>query len=284
LRNSTSVRALVLGAAGQLGRELVNLIPGAVGVSRAEVSVADLDAVMRAVESSGAELVFNCAAYNAVDRAEEESELAFAVNAAGPLNVAIACKHHGARLVHFSTNYVFNGLHPKPYVESDPVHPLGLYARSKAEGEARVLEELSAALVIRTAALYGRSGSAIKGGSFPERVVARARAGESLAVVGDQTVNPTYAVDLARAAIELAHQSMEGVVHAVAEGCCSWYEFAVAALEASGLDAAVRQTTTAELASAAQRPPNGCLSSSRIRPLRPWRAALKEWATSPRGA
>ena len=257
---------------------MVNLVAGAVGFTRTEVSVADLDAVLRAVESSRAEVVFNCAAYNAVDRAEEESDLAFAVNATGALNVAIACKHFDARLVHFSTNYVFNGLRKKPYVETDPVHPASMYARSKAEGEARVLEELPTALVIRTAALFGIAGSASKGGSFPERIVAKARSGEPLSVVADQTVNPTYTVDLARAAVELAHQRMEGVVHAVAEGCCSWYEFAVAALEAGGVQAPVRRASTAEIGAAAQRPANGCLASGRIRPLRPWRAALKDWA------
>jgi dTDP-4-dehydrorhamnose reductase len=270
---------LVFGAGGQLGREICRVLPDAVGLTRAEASVVDLASVMGAVGSAAPDVVFNCAAYNAVDRAEEESDLAFAINASGALNVAIACEHFGARLVHFSTNYVFDGEHDRPYVEADAVHPLGIYARSKAEGESSALSALPSALVIRTAAVYGAQGSAIKGGSFPERIVFRARAGDPLSVVADQTMNPTYAPDLAVASVGLAADGMEGVVHVVAEGCCSWHEFAVAVLAAYGVAAWVSPAATESLGAAAPRPPNGCLRSSRLEPLRHWQEALREWAT-----
>ena len=244
----------------------------------------ELASVMDAVGSVAPDVVFNCAAYNAVDRAEEESDVAFAINASGALNVAIACEHFRARLVHFSTNYVFDGEHDGPYLEADAVHPLGIYARSKAEGESSVLGALPSALVIRTAAVYGARGSAIKGGSFPERIVLRARAGDPLTVVADQMVNPTYALDLAIASVGLAAGGMEGVVHVVAEGCCSWHEFAVGVLEAYGVAASVSPITTESRGAAAPRPLNGCLHSSRVAPLRPWREAVREWARAAKQA
>ena len=277
-------RALVFGAGGQLGREICRLLPDSVGLMRSDASVVDLASVMDRVGSAAPDVVFNCAAYNAVDRAEEESDVAFAINASGALNVAIACEHFRARLVHFSTNYVFDGKHDRPYLEADVVHPLGIYARSKAEGESSVLSALPSALVIRTAAVYGARGSAIKGGSFPERIVYRARAGDALRVVADQTVNPTYVADLAVESIGLAAEGLEGVVHVVAEGCCSWHEFAVGILEAYGVAATVSPVTTESLGAAAPRPLNGCLRSLRVALLRPWQDALREWARAAKEA
>ena len=122
------------------------------------------------------------------------------------------------RLVHFSTNFVFDGRLDRPYIEEDEANPLGVYARSKLDGENAALKVLPEALVIRTAAVFGDQGSAIKGGSFPQRIVERALRGERVRVVADQHVNPTYARDLARAAISLASADISGVVHVVADG------------------------------------------------------------------
>lgn len=228
--------------------------------------------------------MFNCAAYNAVDRAEAERALAYAVNSEGPANVAMSCARHGVRLVHFSTNFVFDGALERPYVETDIPAPLSVYGSSKLEGEQRVLEILPEALVIRTSAVFGDTGSAVKGGSFPERIVSRARLGLPLRVVADQRVNPTYAGDLAPAAIKLAESRLEGVVHVVAAGCAGWDEFAREALSELGVTAKVEAIVSAELATPAARPLNGCLESSRAAPLRPWREGLHEWAVRRRGA
>lgn len=277
------VKALVLGAGGQLGSELVRLLPEAVGYSRLELSVSDRAGIEAACLRHKPLVVFNCAAYNAVDKAESEPELAGAVNAAGAENAAAACARHGVRLVHFSTNFVFDGRLERPYTEKDEAKPLGVYGRTKLDGEMAVLAALPQALVVRTAAVFGDRGSAIKGGSFPQRIVERARRGEPIRVVADQRVNPTYARDLARAAILLASSDLAGVVHAVAEGCCGWDEFARAALAACGVDAAVEPMTTAELAAPAARPPNGCLGSVRTEALRPWQEGLAEWAANWQG-
>lgn len=273
-----AVKALVLGAGGQLGSALMRLLPEGVGFTHAELSITDRVGLDTALLRHRPEVVFNCAAYNAVDRAEREPAVAHEVNAMGPATAGAACLDRGARLVHFSTNFVFDGSLGRPYVEPDVARPISAYGRSKLAGEQAALAVLPDALVIRTAALFGDRGSVVKGGSFPERIVERARLGERLHVVSDQLVNPTYAWDLAEAAIELAAAEMTGVVHVVAGGCCGWDEFARAALAECGVDGEVESVTSAELAAPAARPLNGCLGSVRTAALRPWREGLARWA------
>ena len=274
----------MLGAGGQLGRELSRMLGSESGIPHDQVSIADAEAIERLLASRRPTLVFNCAAYNAVDRAESERELAFSVNAEGPSNVARSCARHGIRLVHFSTNFVFDGGLDRPFVESDPPAPLSVYGASKLEGEQRVLELLPGALVIRTSALYGDTGSAIKGGSFPERILSRGRAGEALRVVADQKVNPTYAADLAPVAIQLAESGAGGIFHVVAAGCAGWDEFARAVLEESGVVAEVESVSSLDLQAPARRPLNGCLSSDRFEGLRGWRDGLRDWASRRAGS
>jgi dTDP-4-dehydrorhamnose reductase len=276
------LKALVLGAGGQLGSDLARLVPGAVALTREQLSVADAAGVRAALERHRPEMIFNCAAYNPVDRAEIEPEQAMLVNSDGAFNVAAACRSLGVGLVHYSTNFVFDGRLERPYVESDPVGPLGAYSRSKADGERRVLAEHPDALIIRTAALFGGAGSRAKGGSFPDRIVRAAREGKPLAVVADQKVNPTYTPDLAEASVELAASGMVGLVHVVAEGCCGWDEFARAVLTECAVDWPVESVSTSASAGIARRPLNGCLASERVQPLRPWGEALREWAAKGR--
>lgn len=270
--------ALVLGAGGQLGSELMRLIPGAVGLSRHQLSITDVPGLDRACVDHRPTVVFNCAAYNAVDAAEGDPQQAFKVNSDGPANLGATCNRHGAQLVHFSTNFVFDGSLDRPYVESDPVNPLGVYGKSKLEGEQRLLTIMPGALVIRSAALFGDSGPSTPGRSFPDRILARARSGEGLRVVSDQRVNPTYARDLAATAVKLAERRTTGLLHVVAEGCCAWDEFARAALAECGVRAQVQAVMSAEVVLAARRPLNGCLASERTGALRPWQEGLHEWA------
>ena len=248
-------------------------------VSREQVSITDAGALDALLAERRPEWVFNCAAYNAVDRAETERDEAFAINSQGALNVAVACNRHQAKLVHFSTNFVFDGRLERPYVESDPPSPLSTYARSKLDGEHRVLQALPKALILRTAALFGGN----RGLSFPERIVQRATEGGQLRVVSDQTVNPTFTGDLARAALELAEKGESGIFHAVAQGCCTWYEFAKAVLEVAWLPVRLEAVSTTDFAAPAQRPRNGCLASEKIRALRDWREGLNDWARSAPG-
>jgi dTDP-4-dehydrorhamnose reductase len=268
------LHVLITGAGGQLGSDLTDLLPGAAAFGHRELPVEDTAAVRQAIERSQPEVVFNAAADNAVDAAEADPARAEAVNGRGAQAVAIACADLGVRLVHFSTNYVFDGAAADPYSEEDEPNPLGAYARSKLMGERLVLEALPAALVIRSSGLFGVRGSAVKGGSFPERIVARARQGQPLRVVSDQRLNPTYTRDLAAAAIELARQRLEGVIHVVAAGCCSYLELAERSLSLAGVQARLEPITTDSLAAPAPRPKNGCLVSTRTSPLRPWQEGL----------
>jgi dTDP-4-dehydrorhamnose reductase len=269
------VRFLVTGAGGQLGGDLLDRLPGAIGLTRAQLSVADRDAVREAV--SGFDVVLNCAADNAVDAAEVAPERAFAVNAEGPGNVAWACREAGARLVHFSTNFVFDGSGSEPFTEEDEPRPLGAYGRSKLEGERRVREQMPEALVVRSSGLFGWRGSAVKGGSFPERILKRARAGEPVRVVDDQLLNPTYTADLADGVLDLVGRDVRGVVHVVAGGCCSYWEMAVEATRLAGLSVPVEPISSARLDAAAPRPANACLGSVRVPSLRHWQEGLAAW-------
>ena len=271
------MQVLVTGARGQLGRDLCQALPAAIGLGRDELAVDDRVAVRQTVSQIRPDIVFNCAADNAVDGAEREPERAFAVNGAGPEHLAVACRAVGARLVHFSTNYVFDGGAADPYTEKDEPRPQSAYARSKLEGERRVVDALPTALVIRASGLFGLDGSAVKGGSFPERILAKARAGEPLAVIHDQRLNPTFTRDLAAGTLELVEAGTEGLVHLVAADCCSWWELAGEAVRLAGLDVEVRQLTSDAFPGAAARPRNGCLRSVRAPFLRSWREGLADY-------
>lgn len=276
------VRALITGAGGQLGRDLVRLLPEARGLGREALSITDGAAVTAALRELRPDIVFNCAAYNGVDAAEDPSSPAWAVNAEGPGVVAAACREEGVRLVHFSTNYVFSGELPRAATEEDEPDPRSAYARSKREGELRVLAELPDALVVRCSGLFGSGGSAVKGGSFPERILARARGGDPLRVVDDQRLNPTSTAELAAGVVELVTDGLTGVIHLVAQGCCSWYEFSVETLRLAGIDRSIEPITTP--AGGAPRPHNGCLASVRVSPLRPWQEGLADFVRSSDGS
>ena len=226
------------------------------------------------------EVASKLAGYNAGDRAEQDPAAAAAVNAEGAANVAKACRGVGARLVHFSTNYVFDGKADRPYTEVDEPRPLSAYGRSKLEGELRVLDGLPSALVIRSSGLFGHGGSAIKGGSLPDRLLARASGGGRLSVVSDQRLNPTFTGHLADASITAAAAGSTGVLHLVAGGCCSYHEFAVELLRVAGVDAEVDSVATTSDGTTADRPLNGCLISIRAEPLPTWQEGLRAyWQT-----
>ena len=258
----------MLGAEGQLGSELVRLLPGAGVKARIE----DGAAIDELLDARRPDAVINCAAYNAVDRAETERNLAQLGNARGPAVVAAACRRLGATFVHFSTNFVFDGSLDRPYVESDEPHPISAYGASKLAGETAVFESGARALVIRTAALFGGPRS------FPRRILERASSAKRIPVVSDQTVNPTYARDLAEATLELLDRDFTGIVHVVGGGCCGWDDFARAVLEEFGVRSEVEAVATDAFPAAARRPRNGCLDTTRFRLLRPWREAVHAWA------
>jgi dTDP-4-dehydrorhamnose reductase len=277
------VRALVAGAAGQLGRELRAHLGEELlwAGGRGELDVTDEAAVAALVARLRPDVVFNATAYNRVDAAESEPERAFAVNALAPRALAEAARDAGALLVHVSSDYVFDGASARPYLEDDPARPLSVYGASKLLGEQHVLASGAEALVVRTSGVLGRGGSAQKGGSFVDRILAQARAGKPLRVVADQVFAPTFADELAAALIGLARRGVRGLCHVTNEGSCSWHGLAEAALAAAGLALAVEPITAAELKLPARRPSYSVLDTSRYRqlglaPLRHWKDALAE--------
>jgi dTDP-4-dehydrorhamnose reductase len=277
------VRALVVGAAGQLGREVVTLLGADVAWAgdRAEIDVTDGGAVASLLDRVRPDVVFNATAYNRVDAAEAEPGAAFAVNSVAPHLLARASHDVGALLVHYSTDYVFDGTASRPYREDDTPRPLGVYGASKLAGETLASAAGAGHLVIRTSGVLGRGGSEQKGGSFVERIVARARAGEPLRVVSDQVFAPTCAADLARASLALVGAGARGLFHVTNAGSCSWHDLACAALAVAGLEASVEPISSAELTLPARRPPYSVLSCEKylslgLPPLRQWREALPD--------
>jgi dTDP-4-dehydrorhamnose reductase len=275
------MRALVAGAAGQLGRDLVAALGTdlAWAGGRAELDIADAEAIDALFKRVRPDVVFNAAAYNKVDGAESEARRALEVNALGPSCLARAARDTGALFVHFSTDYVFDGSATRPYREDDCPRPLGAYGASKLAGEHLVASARGESLVIRTSAVYGRGGNRQKGGSFVERILEQARAGRPLRVVSDQTFSPTYSPDLAAAALALVKAGARGLVQVSGAGACSWHEFAVTALRLSGVEAAVEAIQAADLNLAAARPRYSVLDNGRYQgfglpPLRPWVEAL----------
>jgi dTDP-4-dehydrorhamnose reductase len=277
------LRALVVGADGQLGRELVAQLGEELAWSggRAELDVTNDNAVTTVIERVRPDVVFNAAAYNKVDGAEIEPGRALEVNALAARGLALASRAVGARLVHFSSDYVFDGKARRPYREEDCPRPLGCYGISKLTGDHLVAVAGEEHLTVRTSGVFGAGGSRQKGGSFVDRILAQAREGRPLRVVADQTFAPTAARDLAAAAIALARAGTRGLVHVTNEGACTWHQLAEAALAVSGIDAPLEPISAEQLGLPARRPPFSVLDTSRYRdlglpPLRSWRDALAE--------
>lgn len=273
------MRALVTGGGGQLASDLTQLLGAeAHAYTRAQLDIADAGAVARALEEVQPEVVFNCAAFHNLDRCEADPVRAWEVNVQGVRNLA----RSAAKLVHISTNYVFDGCREQPYGEDDLPAPQSTYALTKLAGEHAAIAYGAGALVVRTAGLYGLHGSASKGGNFVRRMLARARAQGALSVVADQRLQPTFTADLAQAILDALQSGAEGVVHLTASGECSWHEFTEAIIEYAGLGAAVEATSTTIDPDGVKRPLNGVLARPRadslgLVALRPWREALRDY-------
>ena len=215
---------------------------------RDELDILDAEAVALAV--ADADLVINCAAYTAVDAAEEQEDVAYAVNATGPAVLASACAATGARMVHISTDYVFSGDATTPYAEDAPLSPTGAYGRTKAAGETAVRDSGANALILRTAYLYGRGGAC-----FPKTIAKAGRERGALTVVDDQIGQPTWTRDVASFMLRLLEaDAPAGTYHATSAGQASWYEFAKEIVAAAGLGDIVAPTDSAAYVRPAPRP------------------------------
>lgn len=266
-----SARYVLIGAKGQLGSDLVRTFPGIgtlISLTHEHIDVLDAPKAAQTLASLRPTHVINTAAWNLVDRAEDEPRAAFALNGDAVGTLAATCERIGAALVHFSTDYVFDGDKQAPYVEDDTPNPLSAYGESKLAGERLARERCGRAMVIRVAALFGIARSSGKGGSnFVETMLRAASAGRTLRVVADQVTTPSYTVDVARTVWHLLPDAPPGIYHVSGSGETTWYEFARAIFEREGLTPALQAVSAADFGARAKRPAYSVLGHPALRAL-----------------
>lgn len=233
-------------------------------------------------------VVINAAAYNQVDVAEKEPQAALSVNALAVRNLAMACRQIDARLVHFSTDYVFDGMAGRAYVESDEPHPLGAYAVSKLAGEMYARAYLDHPLIIRTSGVFGPGGLRTARGNFVELMLRLAARGQAIRVVEDHVASPTFAPALAARTADMVEKKIEGIVHAGGGEPISWFDWAVKIFDAAGLKPPLQPTNEREFRTAARRPrysalSNGKMESLGIRPMPALDQAIGQYLGSREG-
>lgn len=272
---------LVTGETGQLGYELKKLLPpGTVFLGREALDLADAAEPRRLFEKYRFTALVNTAAYTQVDQAEIEREKALAINAKAPGILSELCRKNGARFVHFSTDYVFNGESSTPYRETDPIDPINYYGQTKALGEKSVLDANPEALVLRTSWVYSQHGK-----NFVKTMASLGRDRDELKVVNDQIGSPTWALDLARVTKLALETDLRGVYHYSGEGTCSWYDFACAIKERLGFKARITPIPSSEFPTKAKRPRYSLLSKEKIKrdlgvTIPTWRESLDQMLSS----
>ena len=265
------MKVAVIGANGQLGSDLCRVLAAqkilAIPLTRRDIDVANSHQVHEVIASTAAQVVISTAAFHKVEECEEEPATAFAVNAIGARNLAMACKSKNAVLVHFSTDYVFDGSHREPHTESDLPHPLNVYGVSKLAGEGMIDLSWERSFVVRTCGLYGLAGSRGRGGNFVETMLKKTTENAPIRVVEDQVLTPTFTGDLAEAISRLIQTEHYGLYHISAEGQCSWYEFACKIFELESLSVDLKPVNTSEFASPVRRPAYSVLSKGKLKSL-----------------
>ena len=257
------MKILVTGVKGQLGYDVVQELERrgieAVGVDIDEMDITDAQSVDRVIRQVSPDAVIHCAAYTAVDAAEENPELCRRVNAEGPGNIAAVCKELGIKMIQISTDYVFDGQGERPWEPEDPCAPQSVYGRTKYEGELAVQKLLDNYFIVRIAWVFG-----INGKNFVKTMLNLAKTHDTIRVVNDQFGSPTYTYDLARLLADMVVTDKYGVYHATNEGVCSWYEFACAIFKEAGVSVNVVPVTTAEYGAKASRPANSRMSKEKL--------------------
>jgi dTDP-4-dehydrorhamnose reductase len=272
------MRVTIFGASGLLGKELMRESGGdtVTGLTSRDADIRDSDRVQKALRETHPEWAILAAAYTDVDGCESNRDLAFAVNRDGALNVAAAAKQVGARLLFLSSDYVFDGKKTAPYETADERNPQSVYGQTKAEAELRLLELMPDCCIARTSWLFG-----IGGKCFPDTILKLAASRPALDVVNDQRGCPTYAVDLARAIIQLCRKNARGIVHVTNAGDCTWFDFAAEIVKSAGLSTTVRPVSSQQMARPAPRPAYSVLSPASMQSLGiempSWHDALRRY-------
>lgn len=259
-----SHKVILFGANGMLGHALQEVFISARLISHQEIDITDEDAVMKIVVQQSPEIVINAAAYTDVDGCEENKKHAFSVNGHGPGNIAAACNEAGATLIHYSTDYIFDGTKSE-YREDDQPGPINVYGESKLMGEINIAKNLDDFRIIRTSWLFGDHGK-----NFVDTILALSKQLAVVRVVNDQTGKPTYTNDLARKTAEII-SCEPGIYHITNEGVCSWFEFAE-----TFIPNAVACSTD-EFPRKAKRPAHSVLTNTKTTPLRHWKEALNDY-------
>ena len=279
-------KVIVFGGGGQLGIELCQEFERRQWMvqrfDRQMLDVTDASAVEGAIAQADPQFVINSAAYNQVDIAESEPSAAFAANALAVRNLAMGCRQTGAQLVHYSTDYVFDGTKGSPYIETDAPHPLGAYAVSKLAGELYAQAYLDDPLIIRTSGVFGPGGMFTPRGNFVELMLRLARSGNPIRVVQDHVASPTYAPAMASRTADMVERNLRGVFHLGGGEPISWYDYTKLIFELAKVEPSLTPTDEREYRTAARRPKYSALSNSKleaagIAPMPPLQQALTDY-------
>jgi dTDP-4-dehydrorhamnose reductase len=281
---------LVTGAAGQLGQAIQYIAPNYsdcqfIFAPSKELDITNQDQVNSFFEVNTIDFCINAAAYTAVDKAETEPEKAVLINVVGPKNLAKACKKHQTKLIHISTDFVFDGKLDKPYLETDLTNPLGVYGQTKLDGEKAIIENMDQYIILRTSWVYSQFGN-----NFMRTMLRLAQERDSLSIVDDQIGSPTNAVDLASVIMNIINhfqlsifnfQSSFGIYNYSNEGIASWYDFAVAIFETNNVSIDVKPIPTTAFPTPAKRPKYSVLDKTKIKQtfninIRSWQEVLQQ--------
>ncbi|MBQ8233372.1 MAG: dTDP-4-dehydrorhamnose reductase [Lachnospiraceae bacterium] len=275
------MKVLVTGVKGQLGYDVVNELEKrgleAVGVDIDEMDITDAVSVDKVIKETSPDAVIHCAAYTAVDAAEDNVELCRKVNADGTANIAKVCKELDIKMMYISTDYVFDGQGERPWEPDDERHPLNVYGQTKYEGEVAVTDALDKFFIVRIAWVFG-----VNGKNFIKAILNKAETVDTLTVVNDQFGSPTYTFDLARLLVDMIQSDKYGFYHATNEGICTWYEFACEIIRQAGLNTKVLPVSADQYPAKAKRPTNSRMSKEKLtengfEKLPAWQDALKRY-------
>lgn len=266
------MKVAVIGANGQLGTDVLaeyrNAGDETAGLTHADIDISSLESTRSALSTIWPAIIVNTAAMHHVEKCENDPLRAYEVNALGALNLSLVAREVDAKLVHVSTDYVFDGSKKRPYTESDPAAPLNVYGKTKLAGEAFVRETAEKYHIVRTSALYGKTPCRAKGGkNFVDLMLTLAGERDELRVVDDEVVSPTSTTELAKQIVELSRTDRYGLYHATAEGCCSWYEFARAIFQITNTKVNLKVARPNEFPAKVPRPKYSVLENEELKKL-----------------